>query len=513
MNINLANDIISGTCRLTNGSAIVYGDNTNWLASVEPGFLMFIANTFYQIDRVVAAAELLLTLPFEASAGDGGQANPDGSLTYSFQIIPTHAYTLGVNVRLDELVSKLDQQVIDLPIPPANSLGNAQLASMPPGTIKARFAGSAGNPQDITPAQLAQMLENAGYRFAQGNEADGSLVPNGGQTGMVLLKNSDVSGDTTWASVNSLTGTSLPPGGTAGQVLTKVSATAGDAEWLDPEVALGAGWQLLSTLGTSLSSGQTHNFGTTPVTELNITNLAPYTDLRIVMVGVGSVTTGFRWLRVSHDNGATFQTTGYREMVSDFNGGTFNFIETAALQRRWGVMELRNIKGATFFPRICMGDGRGSGMAIYENNPADINAIRIGSSGGAMNSGYVMVYGRSRDTISGETNLSLPTSETITKTALTANLEAADNGKYQRWTNAAAKTLTIQPDATTPMPVNGEWHIRNAGAGNLALVAGNGVVINLPHQGSNQIPAGGTVTIKRVALDVYDLMGVVVVIA
>lgn len=103
---------------------------------------------------------------------------------------------------------------------------------------------------------------------------------------------------------------------------------------------------------------------------------------------------------------------------------------------------------------------------------------------------------------------SLP--EVRTVATATDDLDPADSGHYQRWTDASAKTLTVQPEATTAQPANGEWHIRNVGANNLTIVAGSGVTITPPAGGTLVIAPGGTVTLKRVAEDAFDLMGQVV---
>lgn len=94
-----------------------------------------------------------------------------------------------------------------------------------------------------------------------------------------------------------------------------------------------------------------------------------------------------------------------------------------------------------------------------------------------------------------------------TETTIARDLLAADAGKYIRFTNAAAKTFTVQADATEPLPDDAEWHLRNAGAGDLTVVEDVGVTINPPAGGTLDIPEGGTVTLKRVAEDEFDLLG------
>jgi hypothetical protein len=82
-----------------------------------------------------------------------------------------------------------------------------------------------------------------------------------------------------------------------------------------------------------------------------------------------------------------------------------------------------------------------------------------------------------------------------------------DAGNYIRLTNGGTKDVTVDPDATTPLPANGEWHFRNVGAGDATFVEGSGVVIQPPNGGTLVVPVDGTVTLKRVAADIFELLG------
>lgn len=82
-----------------------------------------------------------------------------------------------------------------------------------------------------------------------------------------------------------------------------------------------------------------------------------------------------------------------------------------------------------------------------------------------------------------------------------------DVGNYIRLTNGATKTVTVDPESTTALPADGEWHFRNVGAGDATVTAGSGVTINPPNGGTLVVPSGGTVTLKRAAEDVFDLLG------
>lgn len=124
----------------------------------------------------------------------------------------------------------------------------------------------------------------------------------------------------------------------------------------------------------------------------DVINLGPYKDIRVVLNGVTRSVSSFSYLRVSHDNGASFAASGYRITGSNADNVTFDFLLSANAGARWGVIEMPNIKGARYFPRVAYGDAQGFGM--YTGNSADINAIRVECSGGVMNGGTLLVYGR-----------------------------------------------------------------------------------------------------------------------
>lgn len=102
-----------------------------------------------------------------------------------------------------------------------------------------------------------------------------------------------------------------------------------------------------------------------------------------------------------------------------------------------------------------------------------------------------------------------PSTVTTISTADT-DLLADHAGQYLRFTNVAAKTLTVQDNATEALPADCEFHIRNVGTNDLTLIEDTAVTINPPHGGTLVIPTGATVTLKRVAEDEFDLMGQVV---
>lgn len=99
---------------------------------------------------------------------------------------------------------------------------------------------------------------------------------------------------------------------------------------------------------------------------------------------------------------------------------------------------------------------------------------------------------------------------TLTSDADDYTLAPVDVGNYIRLTGAATKTITIDLEATTALPVDGEWHFRNVGAGDATFVPAVGVTVHAPNGGTLVIPQGGTATLKRAAADEFDLFGQVV---
>lgn len=97
--------------------------------------------------------------------------------------------------------------------------------------------------------------------------------------------------------------------------------------------------------------------------------------------------------------------------------------------------------------------------------------------------------------------------EAVEETTTAANLDPALADRYQFWTHFDAKTLTVQDDADVAQPEDGEWHLRNDSPTNLTLAEDTAVTINPPSGGTLVIPPNGTGTLKRVDVDLYDLIG------
>lgn len=96
----------------------------------------------------------------------------------------------------------------------------------------------------------------------------------------------------------------------------------------------------------------------------------------------------------------------------------------------------------------------------------------------------------------------------VGESGTTFTISSSNVSTYTRLTNAGTKTITVPEESTEALTPNGEWNIRNVGAGAATISPAGAVVVNAPFGGTLVIPAGGTVTLKRVAEDEFDLMGV-----
>ncbi|MGF6694748.1 hypothetical protein M2318_004837 [Metapseudomonas resinovorans] len=94
---------------------------------------------------------------------------------------------------------------------------------------------------------------------------------------------------------------------------------------------------------------------------------------------------------------------------------------------------------------------------------------------------------------------------TESTTARTAVL--GDAGSYLRFTNGGASTYTVAPQADVAWSADAEIHIRRGAAANLTLTPGSGVTLNAPSGGTLVMTNAMSVTLKRVAENVWDVIG------
>lgn len=95
----------------------------------------------------------------------------------------------------------------------------------------------------------------------------------------------------------------------------------------------------------------------------------------------------------------------------------------------------------------------------------------------------------------------------VTSSAANVDATAANAGNYTRFTHAGP-TYTF--DDGEGYTVGAEYHGRYAGSGSLELLEAGGMTLNPPADGTLEIPAGGTFTVKIIAADEADVFGVTV---
>lgn len=95
----------------------------------------------------------------------------------------------------------------------------------------------------------------------------------------------------------------------------------------------------------------------------------------------------------------------------------------------------------------------------------------------------------------------------VTETSTARTLTLTDAGAYIRHINAGASTVTVPPQASVTWVADTEIHIRRAAAANLTLTPGSGVTLNAPSGGTLVLSNAMSVTLKRVAADVWDVIG------
>lgn len=95
----------------------------------------------------------------------------------------------------------------------------------------------------------------------------------------------------------------------------------------------------------------------------------------------------------------------------------------------------------------------------------------------------------------------------VTESTTSRTLGLPDAGCYIRHTNSGASTVTVTPQADVTWLADTEIHIRRAGGANLTLTPGGGVTLNAPSGGTLVLTNAMTVTLKRVALNEWDVIG------
>lgn len=95
----------------------------------------------------------------------------------------------------------------------------------------------------------------------------------------------------------------------------------------------------------------------------------------------------------------------------------------------------------------------------------------------------------------------------VEETLTAYDVASADAQVYRHLTAAGTKTINVRAEATHALPANGEWHFDNRGAGVATFAPAGGVTILPPKGGTLEIEQGDVVTLKRLAPDVFRLLG------
>ena len=148
--------------------------------------------------------------------------------------------------------------------------------------------------------------------------------------------------------------------------------------------------------------------------------------------------------------------------------------------------------------------GGGSGMTNPMTTAGD---IITGGAAGAAQRLAAGVNGQRLTMVGGAPAWAYDLGATITESTTARNATLTDVGNYLRHVNASASTLTIPPQSSVAWPDDAEIHGRRAAAGNLTLTPGSGVTLNAPSGGTLVMTNAMTVTLKRVAADVWDVIG------
>ena len=169
-----------------------------------------------------------------------------------------------------------------------------------------------------------------------------------------------------------------------------------------------------------------------------------------------------------------------------------------------GACKRYGYTGSAWVEEAGGGGGGGGGMTNPMTTAGD---IITGGAAGAAQRLAAGVNGQRLTMVSGAPAWAYDLGATITESTTARNAALTDVGNYLRHTNASASTLTIPPQSSVAWPADAEIHVRRAAAGNLTLTPGSGVTLNAPSGGTLVLTNNMTVTLKRVASNVWDVIG------
>ncbi len=157
----------------------------------------------------------------------------------------------------------------------------------------------------------------------------------------------------------------------------------------------GSNWQMVDLTGGVITTGVTYNFATTPVSFINVTGLGAYKEIIAEITDVTSTSSGFRGLRCSVNNGASFFTGvgNYQDISTSGvagNNSIMDFHANGSSSARSGAMYCPNINmsiGPKYFNSWTEGTS-----ARFSGSNLPVNAIQVAINTGNMNGGFLRVY-------------------------------------------------------------------------------------------------------------------------
>lgn len=300
----------------------------------------------------------------------------------------------------------------------------------------------------------------------------------------------------------------IPAGGTTDQALVKVSGTDYDYDWGDVASGGGGGG------GGGLYKIVDRKITTAAQASVTFTGIAGYEHLKVVAVHRAASTAPGMELTLNGDSGAN--QYDFERLIAGAAADTLNTTMVRLLQctsaDRADLFATSEIdfpfavaaKDKRFYAVQNKSEGEPITFGCTYDSTAPITSITFTpetGSGGFVAGCEFILYGVLAENAAGYA------SATATDATTARTLLSADSGTYMRFTNAAAKAVTIEPEATNSIPADTEFHIRNVGAGDLTLTEGAGVTFNAPAGGTLVMSTGMTATLKRVAVDEFDIIG------
>lgn len=318
-----------------------------------------------------------------------------------------------------------------------------------------------------------------------------------GQTGVVVLDTDDVAQGTTnlyypQADKDKLAG-----------IASGATANSSDATLLDR--ANHTGTQAVSTVSGLQDALDDKEFVLTAGSNITIDRTIPSAPV-INAVNAGDPFAGFRWnnstLTGSPGSGKVGINTALPAdativyISTTTNDGVDATPALVALKQN-DVVFIREKADALNWVRY-----RVTGSITTQSGYVEIPVVVVTGSGSepGNNTGVLVALTYSGEQVS-------PFSTTITESTVSRILSAGDAGKYIRFTNSSASSVTIPPQADAAWLADTEIHIRRAANANLTLTAGIGVILNPPSGGTLVMSDRMGVTIKRVAENAWDVIG------